>query len=57
MDNELYKGLISMLHTARNLDANVTIVLKNYAKPEELSINFTVTEQGESIPLDAEQGF
>ncbi len=46
-----------MLHTARNLDANVTIVLKNYAKPEELSINFTVTEQGESIPLDAEQGF
>ncbi|RSH92214.1 hypothetical protein EHS25_008629 [Saitozyma podzolica] len=30
LDNELYKGLI---------------ILKNYAKPEELALNFTVTEE------------
>ena len=30
LDNELYKGLV---------------VLKNYAKPEELSLNFSITEQ------------
>jgi len=47
LDNELYKGLISAL-SAEDWDrqANMYLVLKNYSKPEDLSLNFTITEQG-----------
>lgn len=44
LDKELYKGLISASYWFTR--QSLTPVLKNYAKPEELALNFTITEEG-----------
>jgi hypothetical protein len=46
LDKELYKGLISECSAFRLSLADSIAVLKNYPKPEELSLNFTITEEG-----------
>jgi ubiquitin-protein ligase E3 C len=49
LDNELYKGLISASCCSHVISTGLLTmtraVLKNYAKPEELALNFTVTEE------------
>lgn len=50
LDKDLYKGLISECDSFEG-QRELIVVLKNYPKPEELALNFTVTEEGELIKL------
>jgi len=50
LDKDLYKGLISECDPSEE-QWELIVVLKNYPKPEELALNFTVTEEGELIKL------
>jgi hypothetical protein len=40
---------VSQLETAPRTPADAFEVLKNYPKPEDLSLNFTITQEGEQL--------
>jgi ubiquitin-protein ligase E3 C len=44
LDRGLYDGLTSK--SSSRLQDELIVVLKSYPKPEDLSLNFTITEQG-----------
>jgi ubiquitin-protein ligase E3 C len=46
LDRGLYDGLTSS--SSSHSQYELIVVLKSYPKPEDLSLNFTITEQGTS---------